>query len=337
MSEMNMITKVTFKEVITSVETADLTGKGKTSLIITTLNGDVRVYDFHRDEKDPLIERCSIDGLPPLAAIGVGDVTGDGVLDFVMAGLDNVMRVLVYMDDSISVKATTSLGSLPTAIAVLNVLDDERAEVIVSTNDGSLRCYGWYDVALDKLAHKVLERPVFSLQPLKTIGMPYSRFVFGDDSGYLYVYQYADDRLHERAKISIGGEVSLVATGDITGDENSEILTVSNGRGLNLHGFVKGSLEKIDSIKAPNSVSAIRMGQFWKLNPARGQIIISHANSSLALLSVTGRRLIEEAVVKTEKKSTESLISIGDIDGDSRNEIVQAVGNNLHILDFIDE
>ena len=140
MSEMNMITKVTFKEVITSVETADLTGKGKTSLIITTLNGDVRVYDFHRDEKDPLIERCSIDGLPPLAAIGVGDVTGDGVLDFVMAGLDNVMRVLVYMDDSISVKATTSLGSLPTAIAVLNVLDDERAEVIVSTNDGSLRC-----------------------------------------------------------------------------------------------------------------------------------------------------------------------------------------------------
>ena len=53
MSEMNMITKVTFKEVITSVETADLTGKGKTSLIITTLNGDVRVYDFHRDEKNP--------------------------------------------------------------------------------------------------------------------------------------------------------------------------------------------------------------------------------------------------------------------------------------------
>jgi len=334
MPEFNIISKVTFKEVITSVEIAKLAKDQTASLIITTLNGDVRVYDFTREEKNPLTERCRIGDLPPLAAIGVGDVTGDGLLDFVMAGLDNVMRVLVYMDDEISVKATTPLGSLPTAITVLNVLDDERSEVIVSTNDGSLRCYGWYDVALDKLAHKVLERPIFSLQPLQTVGMPYSRFIFGDDSGYLFVYQYADDRLHERAKISVGGEVSLVATGDITDDKNSEILAISNGRSLNLFSVSKGSLEKIDAIKAPNPVSAVRMGQFWVLDPTRGQIVVSHANSSIALLTVVGRRIIEDAVIKTEKKSTESLIAIGDIDGDSRDEIVQAVGNNLHILDF---
>lgn len=335
MSEFNIVSKVNFKEVITSVETVDLTGKGKASLVVTTLNGDVRIYDFARGEKNPLKERCHIDGLPPLAASGVGDVTGDGVPDFVMAGLDNVMRVLVYMNDKISVKATTTLGSLPTAIAVLNVHNDESAEVIVSTNDGSLRCYGWYDVALDKLAHTVLERPVFSLQPLKTVGMPYSRFIFGDDSGYLYVYQYADDRLHERAKINVGGEVSLVSTGDITGDKNSEIVIVSNDRGLNLYGIVKGTIEKIDAIRAPSPVSAVRIGQFWELIPARGQIIVSHANSSIALLTLVGKRIVEEAVIKTQKKSTESLISIGDIDGDSRNEVVQAVGNNLHILDFL--
>ena len=337
MAEFNVVSKVNFKEVITSVEVVNLKVDGKASLVITTLNGDVRVYDFNRGEKDPLKERCRVGDLPPLAAIGVGDVTGDGLLDFVMAGLDNVMRVLVYMDDKISVKATTPLGSLPTAITVLNVLDDERSEVIVSTNDGSLRCYGWYDVALDKLAHKVLERPVFSLQPLKTVGMPYSRFVFGDDSGYLSVYQYADDRLHERAKISVGGEVSLVATGDITGDNNSEVMAVSNGKSLNLYGISKGALERIDSIKAPSPVSTIRMDRFWDLNPTRGQIVVSHSNSSLALLTLVGRRLTEEAVIKTEKKATESLISIGDIDGDKRNEIVQAVGNNLHILDLVDE
>ncbi len=337
MPEFNVVSKVSFKEVITSVEIAKLTDTKPANLIISTLNGDVRVYDFDREDKNPLKERCRIGNLPPLAAIGVGDVTGDGFIDFVMAGLDNVMRVLVYMNDEISVKATTPLGSLPTAIAVLNVLDDDSEEVIVATNDGSLRCYGWYDVALDKLAHKVLERPTFSLQPLKTVGMPYSRFVFGDDSGYLSIYQYADDRLHERAKISVGGEISLVATGDITNDKNSEILTVSNGKTLNLYGVMKGSLERIDSIKAPNPVSTIKMGQFWKLNPSRGQIIVSHANSTIALLTVVGRRLIEETVFKTEKKSTESLISIGDIDGDSRNEIAQAVGNNLHILDFIDD
>ena len=334
MPSLDLVTKTAFKEVVTSVELVDLNGNGKANIIITTLNGDVRVYDFHRDEKKPLNELCRIGDLPPLAAIGVGDVTGDGVPDFVMGGLDNTMRVLVYLDNSFSVKASTPLGSLPTAVAVLNVLDDESAEVIVSTNDGSLRCYGWYDVALDKLAHQVLDRPVFSIWPLETKGMPYSRFVFGDDSGYFFVYQYADDRLHERGKINVGGEVGLISTGDVTEDDNSEVMTVSNNRTLSLYGFVKGSLEKIDSIRAPNTVSAIRMGRFWDLEPKRGQILVSHANSNIAMLSVVGRRLTEEASIKTAKKSTESSISVGDVDGDSRDEIVQAVGNNLYIIDF---
>jgi len=337
MPSLDIVAKTAFKEVITSVELVDLNGDGKANIILTTLNGDVRVYDFHRDEKKPLEELCRIGDLPPLAAIGVGDVTGDGVPDFVMGGLDNTMRVLVYLDGSISVKASTPLGSLPTAVAVLNVLDDESAEVIVSTNDGSLRCYGWYDVALDKLAHQVLDRPVFSIWPLKTKGMPYSRFVFGDDSGYFFIYQYADDRLHERGKVNVGGEVGLISTGDVTEDDNSEIMTLSDNRTLSLYGLVKGSIERIDSIRAPNAVNAIRMGRFWELEPARGQILVSHANSNIAMLSVVGRRLTEEASIKTAKKSTESSISVGDIDDDSRFEIVQAVGNNLFIIDFKDD
>ena len=334
MPSLDIISKTTFKEVITSVELVDLNGNGKSNIILTTLNGDVRVYDYERGEKKPLTEICKIGDLPPLAAIGVGDVTGDGVPDFVMGGLDNSMRVLVYLDETISVKATTPLGSLPTAIAVLNVLDDEAAEVIVSTNDGSLRCYGWYDVALDKLAHQVLDRPVFSIWPLESKGMPYSRFVFGDDSGYFFIYQYADDRLHERGKISVGGEIGLISTGDVTEDHNSEVMTVSDNKKISLYGFVKGSLEKIDSIRAPNTVNAIRMGRFWDLEPARGQILVTHANSSIGLLSVVGRRLVEEAVIKTSKKSTESSIAVDDVDGDSRFEIVQAVGNNLYVIDF---
>jgi hypothetical protein len=111
-------------------------------------------------------------------------------------------------------------------------------------------------------------------------------------------------------------------------------MTVSDNRTLSLYGLVKGSIEKIDSIRAPNTVNAIRMGRFWDLNPARGQMIISHANSSIAMLSVVGRQLNEEAVIKTTKKSTESSISVGDVDGDSRDEIVQAVGNNLYIIDM---
>ncbi len=336
MSLLDVVSKVTFKEVITSVELVDLRGKGKSDVVISTLNGDVRVYEFNRGDKNPLSEKCKLGNLPPLAAMAIGDVTGDSVKDFVIGGLDNTLRVIVYLDGTLSVKASTPLGSLPTSISVLNVLDDERAEVVVATSDGSMRCYGWYDVALDKLAHKVLERPVFSIQPLYTKGMPYSRFIFGDDSGYFYIYQYADDRLHERAKISVGGEVGLVSSGDITEDDTYEAMTVSDGKTLTLFGIVKGTMERIDSIKAPNQVNIVRMGRFWDLEPSRGQIVVSHANSNIALLTLVGKRLTEETTLKTSKKSTESTLAVGDIDGDKRREIVQAVGNNLYVIDFID-
>ncbi len=334
---LDIVSKVTFKEAITSVELVDLGGAGKNDVVVSTLNGDIRVYEFNRGEKTPLSEKCKLGNLPPLAAMAIGDVTGDGVKDFVIGGLDNTLRVIVFLDGDLSVKASTPLGSLPTSISVLNVLDDERAEVVVATSDGSMRCYGWYDVALDKLAHKVLERPVFSIQPLYTKGMPYSRFIFGDDSGYLYIYQYADDRLQERAKISVGGDVGLVSSGDIIEDETYEAMTVSDGKTLTLFGIVKGAMERIDSVKAPNQVNVIRMGRFWNLESSRGQIVVSHANSNITLLTLVGKRLTEEASLKTTKKSTESNLAVGDIDGDKKREIIQAVGNNLYVIDFIEK
>ena len=336
MTTLDVVSKIAFKEAITSVELVDLGKKGKSDVAVTTLNGDLRIYEFNRGDTNPLTERCVLENLPPLAALGIGDVTGDRLTDFVIGGLDNTLRVVVFLDGKLSVKASTALGSLPTSVSVFNVVDDESAEVVVATSDGSMRCYGWYDVALDKLAHKVLERPVFSIQPLHGKGMKYNRFIFGDDSGYLYVYQYADDRLHERTKISVGGDVGLVASGDITKDETYEVMTVSDGKTLTLFGLIKGEMEKLDSIKAPNPVNAVRMGCFWDLEPTGGQIVVSHANSNIALLTLVGKRLTVMASLKTSKKSIESLIAVGDIDGDKKHEIVQAVGNNLYIIDVLE-
>jgi hypothetical protein len=335
MTNLEVISKLSFKEVITSVELVDLSGDGKANPVVTTLGGDLIAYDIEGDANPQATEIGRVSGLPPLAAIGVGDVIGNGKPDFVIGGLDNILRVLVHMDGELSVKATTPLGSLPTAVVVLNVLSDDRSEVVVATTDGNLRCYGWYDVALDKLAHKVLERPIFSIQPLHSKGFPFSRFVFGDDSGHLFVYQYADDRLHERAKISAGGEVGLVATGDMTKDGNSEIITVSDGRNLNLFGIVKGALEKHDSVKAPKPVTSIKIGNFW--DNGNGQIVSSHSNSTITVLGFVGRRIVEDTSLKTSRKSTESHLAIGDIDGDSRPELVQAVGTDLYLIDVLDE
>jgi hypothetical protein len=335
MTKLEIVTKLSFKEVITSVDLVDMTSNGRDNLVISTQNGDVRIYEFKGKDNTEINQVNVVSNLPPLAAIGVGDVIGNGKPDFVVGGLDNILRVICYLDGELSVKATTPLGSLPTAVGVMNVLSDDRAEVIVATTDGNLRCYGWYDVALDKLAHKVLKRPIFSIRPLMSKGLPYSRFVFGDDSGHLFVYQYADDRLHERIKISVGGDVSLVATGDMTHDGNSEVMTVSDGRKLTLFGLVKGAMERFDSVKAPKNVTSIKIGKFWENGD--GQIVASHANSNITVLSLVGNRIIEDTSLKTKRKSVESHISLGDIDGDSDLEIIQAVGTNLYLIKVLED
>ena len=151
MTNLEVISKVTFKEAITSVELVDFTGDGRANPVVSTLNGDVIVFTIEKGANLEVNEVGRVSGLPPLAAMGIGDVIGNGKPDFVIGGLDNIMRVLVHMDDELSVQATTPLGSLPTAVVVLNVLSDDRSEVVVATTDGNLRCYGWYDSRKDIL------------------------------------------------------------------------------------------------------------------------------------------------------------------------------------------
>ncbi|NHI83073.1 MAG: hypothetical protein EAX81_02040 [Candidatus Thorarchaeota archaeon] len=336
MAQLDIIFEESFREPITSLELADMVGDDKNELVISTLNGDIRAFSFHLGKKPKIKEIAKTGGLPPVAAFSVGDILGNGRPDFVVGGLDNFLRVLVYLGGKLEVRGTTPVGTLPTALMVANVVDDPSAEVLVATNDKALRCYGWYDVVLDKLAHKVVERPVFSMQPLNTKNLPYSRFVFGDDSGYLYIYQYADDRLHEISRTRIGGDVNLVATGNITGSRYDETAVIADGRNLTLLSFEQQSFEKICSIRTPNNVASIRMGHLLD-DPEKGQIILGLCDSSVLLYDLDDGELVELASIKTKSKAREAMIAFGDVTGNSRNEIIQAVGNDLLVLSLKSE
>ena len=96
-----------------------------------------------------------------------------------------------------------------------------------------------------------------------------------------------------------------------------------------------GIMEKHDAVKAPKPVTSIKIGNFW--DNGNGQIISSHTNSTITVLGFVGKRIIEDTSIKTSRKSTESHVAIGDIDGDSKFELVQAVGADLHLIDVLDE
>ncbi len=329
---MNLISSHTLKEVVTNLEVVDITGDGKDDIVVATVSGSLRVYEYVGGD-EVVRELYRMSDLVPVSSLGIGDVTGNGTPDFVVGGLDNTLRVVSIGKNSLELKSNAMLGNLPTSLVVANVLDDAKAEVIVATNDKALRCYGWFNTILDKLAHKVVARPVFSMKALRIEGAPYSRFVFGDDSETLYVYQYADDRLHEVATAKVSGEVNLVATGQVTGGRVDEVVTASDGRTITLFNVEKKPITTLAKIRAPGNISSMRVGKMLRSDiRSRGQVLVSLANSKLSMLSIEGREFFEEASIKTASKSADSHIAFGDIDGDSNKEIVQAVGNALHFV-----
>ncbi|MDF1539804.1 MAG: hypothetical protein P1Q69_12965 [Candidatus Thorarchaeota archaeon] len=331
MALLTLTTSHQLKEVATNLNIVDVTGDGKNNIVVSSISGSLRVYDFIGG-KPALKEIASLSNITPISSFGIGDVTGNGIRDFVVGGLDNTLRVISLKGKKLEIKGNTPLGNLPTAVVVANLMDDAKAEVIVATNDKALRCYGWFGTFLDKLAHKVVDKPVFSMMPLFIDGTPYARFVFGDDSETLFVYQYADDRLHQIGDAKVNGEVNLVATGRVTNGRVDEVATISNGRHVSLFGVASKPIETLARIRAPGNVTSMKVGEILKESRSPGQVIVSMANTKLSILALEGREFFEEASLKTGGKGAEPLVAFGDINGDGNIEIVQAVGNMLHFV-----
>ncbi len=328
---LGVISDFIFKEAITSLEVATIDDSDRCDLVLSTIEGDVRILKLESGKKMKLTQVVKASGLPPIVTLAIGSVLGGNIPDLVVGGLDNTIRVISLSDGSLAVKDTTQLGTLPTAVCVTNVVGDEASEIVVATNDRALRCYGWFDACLDKLAHKVVDRPVFSMQPLRSKDLPYSRLVFGDDSGHLYVYQYADDRLHEISRMGLGGDVHLVATGSVTGGRNDNIITVSDGINLNLLAIGQNGLEVRATMKASSPITSVRIGRLHR-DSKQAHIMVGLGDSTVMLLSYDGHQLTQEASIKTKKKSVESLAAFGDVNGDGEAEIVQAVGNTISLI-----
>ncbi|RDE12590.1 MAG: hypothetical protein C4K47_07585 [Candidatus Thorarchaeota archaeon] len=328
---LGVIAEFSLKEAITSLSAAAFSGRERSNLVVSTIDGDVRIMRIETVRKPRLVQVSVATGLPPVVALSTGNVTDVGTTDLIVGGLDNALRVISSVERKLVVRDTVQLGSLPTALCVTNVVGNETAEVIVATNDGALRCYGWFEASLDKLAHKTTDRPTFSLQPLRNRGMPYSGLVFGDDSGSLYVYHYADDRLQELSRLTVGGEGHLLATGNITGDKNDDVVIVSDGRALGLLAMGQSKLEMKTGLKLPSEVSSLQVGHLQKDSHLQ-HIVLSLRDSTILLLSYNGEELIQDASLKTAPKPVESLLALGDFDGDGNTEIVQAIGNNLNLI-----
>ena len=330
--KLNVVSEHSFKEGITSLELADLTKDGKAELVLATMEGDLRILRIGAELEEIAKVSCNA----PVATLGLGDLVGDDLPELVVGSMDNKLSVIAFEEGALQIKDSTPLGTLPTAVMATNVLGNTSAEVIIATNDSALRCYGWFDGFLDKLAHKVLDRPTFSMKPIRTKGVPYNRFIFGDDSEHLYIYQYQDDRLHERAKTKISGEVQLVAAGKITKGYTDQVVTVSDAKKISLWSLEQGGFELISSAKASDAVTSLCLGKFYK-SDSKGQILASQGDSSIRILDFDGEKISQVCTMKTAKKSVESKITYGDINGNGAVELIQAVGNTIYVIEIVKE
>ena len=329
MVQFSIICEFEYEESIASLDVADVTGNGIKEIIMKTMDGALRILDY--SEQEGFHEICRLEKVPPIVTLGHGKILSQESYDFVLGHSDNCMRIASYKDGEMNIASTTPLGSTPTSICVLNVVGDPSAEVVVSTEDKTLRCYGWFEVELDKLAHKVIDQPTYMMMPLKSLGVPYSRIVFGDDTGFVYIYQYADDRLHEISKAKAKGPVQIVAAGNITGNTTEDIVTVSDGRNISVFRYEHPDFKRVDSLKASSPITSVKIGDFLPDYDEK-QILVTHDSSTIALLSYEANRLNPIASTRTAKKAIESFIAYGNLSENKGEEIIQSVGNMLYLL-----
>jgi WD40 repeat protein len=329
MVQFSIICEFEYEEPIASLDIADLNGNGIEDIILTTSKGALRVLNY--SEQEGFNEIYRLENMSPIVTLGHGRIISQDSYDFVLGHEDDCMRIVTYKDNEMEISSTIPLGSMPTSICVLNVVGDPSAEVVVSTKDKTLRCYGWFDVALDKLAHKVIDQPTYMMMPLNIVGVPYSRIIFGDDTGFVYIYQYADDRLHEISKAKAKGNVRIVASGDITGNTTEDIVTVSDGRNIALFRYEHPEFKRVDTLKASSPITSVRISEFLPDYDGK-QILLAHDSSTIALLNYEGNRLNPITSTRTAKKSVGSFVAHGNLTGNNPKEIVQAVGNSLYLL-----
>ncbi len=332
MVRLSIESVISFKEAITALEILSASPKRRDYVVFTTVNGDVRVLSIDPSSPDGMNEIAHLDGLPPACLLSVGHIAGIESQDIVYGALDNTLRLITLSKDELVLKTTCPLGSLPTAVCVANLLDDPKDEVVVATNDKSLRCYGWFDNDLDKLAHKMLEHPISSIRPVGAEGSTYSRVVFGDESGHLFIYQYADDRFHERLRLDIKGAVTVVERGRVTGGKVDDILAVTDEKNINLLGLGRTDIKLYDSLRASSQITGMRVGRIYDTDSPQPQILVCHSNSNIGVMNVDGRRLVPVTSIKTEKRAGGALAVLGDVYGDGTMHIVQAVGSALYLV-----
>ncbi|MFX1263292.1 MAG: hypothetical protein ACFFAZ_14500, partial [Promethearchaeota archaeon] len=56
MTKLSLLTEHSFKEGVTSLEVVDLTGSGRANVVVSTMNGDLRVFELTKGKKPRLEE-----------------------------------------------------------------------------------------------------------------------------------------------------------------------------------------------------------------------------------------------------------------------------------------
>ena len=80
MPGLSLLSTHQIKEVVTNLEIVDMTGNGRDNIVVGSISGSLRVFEFQDGDKPPK-EIAALADLIPVSTLGVGDVTGNDVPD----------------------------------------------------------------------------------------------------------------------------------------------------------------------------------------------------------------------------------------------------------------
>ncbi len=324
--KVELINTQTFDAKITSVDIIK-SSQNTNCLIIGFENGRIEIMTWNNNKFSQIYKKQTHD---LVFAVNAADIDLDNNEEAIITYISGEIKVFMKDKSNLLEISSISLGCTPTAICLANVSDDKTNELIVSTQDGALRAYGWFSGYLDKLAHKVLEKPIDTMIPIRTINQRYSRILTAYDN-IIRAYVYADDRLHEIFNLELDYKIKYMRTADTNQDNIKEVIILDDKNNLHIYKQIQRGLNQINTISLNN--------KYEKVN------VIRYKNRDYLLLSKSNRAaicLIENSKIdiiynfKIKNHTEQSSFTIMPLQNTDNKLLIHTIDNIMEIYKIKD-
>jgi len=324
--KVELINTQKFDSKITSIDIIKSKENKSHCIIIGFENGTIEIFKWNIKQFEPIYKKQTHD---LVFSVNATDIDMDDNEEAIITYISGDIKVFMKDKANLMEISSISLGCTPTAICLANVSNDKTNELIVSTQDGALRAYGWFSGYLDKLAHKVLDKPIDIMKPIKSYTQRYSRILTSQEN-IIKAYVYADDRLHEIYSISLDDAIKEMEIGDLDHDRTTEVIILDTKNNLKIYKQIQKGLDLVSTLKLDKNFERMNI-----INYKGQDYLLLSKEDNASICKINNNKIEPILKFKIKNHYERTLFTTMDVD-DNTKILIHTIDNIMEIFKIKD-